>query len=79
MIIYSYNYTKNTTDIRLVDGGSRCQGRLELPVSSQPDLYGQACDLNAGGSEAQVVCRQLGCNPNGARRVDPTRYSTVMI
>ena len=39
-----------------------------LPSS---DSFGQACDLDAGANEVQVVCRQLGCVPVGARRVDP--------
>ena len=39
-----------------------------LPSS---DSFGQACDLDAGANEVQVVCRKLGCVPAGARRVDP--------
>ena len=58
------------TAVRLVDGLNRCQGRLEIMLPTS-DSFGQACDLDAGASEVQVVCRQLGCNPVGARRVDP--------
>ena len=60
-------------DLRLVDGSSRCHGRVEFRPSSSAS-FGQACDLDAGNSEAQVICRELGCNPTGARRVNPTKY-----
>lgn len=60
-------------DLRLVDGSSRCHGRVEFRPSSSA-TFGQACDLDAGNSEAQVICRELGCNPTGARRVNPTKY-----
>ena len=56
--------------VRLVDGLNRCQGRLEIMLPTS-DSFGQACDLDAGATEVQVVCRQLGCDPVGARRVDP--------
>ena len=56
--------------VRLVDGLNRCQGRLEIMLPTS-DSFGQACDLDAGASEVQAVCRQLGCDPVGARRVDP--------
>jgi hypothetical protein len=56
--------------VRLVDGLNRCQGRLEIMLPTS-DSFGQACDLDAGASEVEVVCRQLGCNPVGARRADP--------
>ena len=58
------------TAVRLVDGLNRCQGRLEIMLPTS-DSFGQACDLDAGATEVQVVCRQLGCDPVGARRVDP--------
>lgn len=63
----------NHSVVRLVDGVGRCQGRVEhrTSVSNQ---FAQACDLNAGDSEAQVICRELSCDPNGARRVNPTKY-----
>ena len=56
-----------------MDGLTQCQGRLEILLETA-DSFGQACDLDAGQNEAEVVCRQLGCNPVGARRVDPTTY-----
>ena len=62
--------------VRLVDGLNSCQGRLEIMLQTS-NSFGQACDLNAGTSEVQVVCRELGCNPVGARRVDPKTYKLL--
>ena len=56
-----------------MDGLSQCQGRLEI-MPSTSSAFGQACDLDAGNNEAQVICRQLGCQATGARRVDPITY-----
>ncbi|XP_062507905.1 neurotrypsin-like [Corticium candelabrum] len=44
-------------DIRLVDGPSSREGRLELFDGTQ---WGTVCDDGFSDSEAQVVCRQLG-------------------
>ena len=44
--------------VRLVSGGSRYEGRVEVCVSNK---YTTACDDdNWGVEEATVVCRQLG-------------------
>ena len=57
--------------MRLVGGPNSCQGRLEIMNPS--GRYGQACDLNVNSGTVEVVCKQLGCNPNGARRVDASK------
>ena len=56
---------------RLVGGGNACEGRLE--ITGDDDVFGQACDRSAGANEAMVICRQLGCDPSGATRVDPVQ------
>ena len=62
--------------IRFVEGG-QCFGRLELISTINVQSlgpYGQACRRDAvGDTEAMVICRQLNCNPVGARRVDPVQ------
>ncbi|NWJ07270.1 C163A protein, partial [Crypturellus undulatus] len=55
-------------ELRLVDGGSRCEGRVEV---NHEDQWGSVCsyDYQWGVPAASVVCRQLGCGT--AARASP--------
>ena len=49
----------NETDVRLMDGSTPSNGRVEICVNG---IWGSVCDDNWGIKDANVVCQQLGYN-----------------
>ena len=65
-----------TGDIRLVDGSTPLEGRVEVCMNNQ---WGIVCHSGWGQSDAQVVCTQLGLSATGLFVMDPHNNACIMV
>ena len=61
-VIYSAAQSCTHGALRLVDGRSSNEGRVEICING---VWGTVCDGGWGSNDASVVCRQLGLSYTG--------------
>ena len=60
-VVFNSSFECQTGDVRLMDGDSDLEGRVEVCINGQ---WGVVCDRSWGRADAAVVCRQLGYDPD---------------
>ena len=67
-LLYETNKGCSEGDVRLLEGSTRLEGRVEICMHN---VWGTVCDSGWGTADARVVCRQLGLSFTGS-------YNTCM-
>ncbi|XP_029941610.1 scavenger receptor cysteine-rich type 1 protein M130-like, partial [Salarias fasciatus] len=56
-----WNLKIASDSVRLLNGSSRCSGRLQVKTNPSDQTWSSVCEADLDLQDAQVVCRELGC------------------
>uniref|UniRef100_A0A672FU59 SRCR domain-containing protein n=1 Tax=Salarias fasciatus TaxID=181472 RepID=A0A672FU59_SALFA len=57
----SFIHLSCSDSVRLLNGSSRCSGRLQVKTNPSDQIWSSVCEADLDLQDAQVVCRELGC------------------
>ena len=71
MVIFSLTVGCDEGDVRLLEGSTRLEGRVEICSNN---VWGTVCHFGWGTADARVVCRQLGLSVAGKKLINTIHH-----